>query len=328
MKTIAFYSQQMGLRGTEVTMYDFAHYNETILGNKSVIIYSGDNPRNHPSAIEKFTQRFPVFSVPGNAENDPQELNADLNKIIEQTGSEYFYIQKKGNNDGVCPSAAKCLILCCGLVDPSKERHGHKYAFISYWLSKVCSNNTVPVVPSIIQLPDINEDLRESLNIPKDAVVFGRTGGEDTWNLPFTDDVIKYALKYRKNIYFLLQNTPQCHVDDPRVIRVPSTSSMIFKTKFINTCDAMLHSRNEGESFGMACGEFSLRNKPVITYGLSRERNHIEVLGDKGIYFNNPQELSGILLGFVPKNNVDYNCYRDYSPEKVMKIFNEVYLND
>jgi hypothetical protein len=39
MKKVAFYSPHLGLRGTEITMYDFADYNERILGNKSIIIY-------------------------------------------------------------------------------------------------------------------------------------------------------------------------------------------------------------------------------------------------------------------------------------------------
>jgi hypothetical protein len=38
MKTIAFLSNKLTLRGTEVALYDYADYNEKILGNKSVII--------------------------------------------------------------------------------------------------------------------------------------------------------------------------------------------------------------------------------------------------------------------------------------------------
>ena len=38
MKTVAFLSNKLTLRGTEVAIYDYAHYNETLLGNKSVMI--------------------------------------------------------------------------------------------------------------------------------------------------------------------------------------------------------------------------------------------------------------------------------------------------
>ena len=37
-----------------------------------------------------------------------------------------------------------------------------------------------------------------------------------------------------------------------------------YKVKFINTCDAMIHARAMGETFGLAVAEFSKKNKPVI----------------------------------------------------------------
>ena len=33
-KTIAFFSNQLGLRGTEIRLYNYARYNEELLGNK------------------------------------------------------------------------------------------------------------------------------------------------------------------------------------------------------------------------------------------------------------------------------------------------------
>ena len=106
-----------------------------------------------------------------------------------------------------------------------------------------------------------------------------------------------------------------------------ATSDMGYKTKFVNSCDAMIHARQVGESFGLSCGEFSVKNKPVITWYGSKERNHIEVLGDRGIYYNDPQGLYEILINFIPEPDKDWNCYRDYSPENIMKVFKEVYLN-
>lgn len=32
------------------------------------------------------------------------------------------------------------------------------------------------------------------------------------------------------------------------------------------------------ESFGMAVGEFSIKNKPIITWALSNEKSHIDFL--------------------------------------------------
>jgi hypothetical protein len=35
---ILFHSNQLALRGTEVALYDYAHYNENFLGNESLIV--------------------------------------------------------------------------------------------------------------------------------------------------------------------------------------------------------------------------------------------------------------------------------------------------
>jgi len=38
MKTVAFHSNELNVRGTNVALYDYALYNEELLGNKSFII--------------------------------------------------------------------------------------------------------------------------------------------------------------------------------------------------------------------------------------------------------------------------------------------------
>ena len=103
-------------------------------------------------------------------------------------------------------------------------------------------------------------------------------------------------------------------------------SDMEYKTKFINTCDAMLHARHQGESFGLSVGEFSIRNKPVITWTHGRDGAHIEMLGNRGIYYNNDVELFNILNNFVPDPTKDWNAFKNYNSESVMKIFNNVFL--
>ena len=35
---IAFHSNQLGLRGTEIALFDYAYYNRELLGNESIII--------------------------------------------------------------------------------------------------------------------------------------------------------------------------------------------------------------------------------------------------------------------------------------------------
>jgi hypothetical protein len=332
MKTICFYTPHLTVRGTEVAIFDYANYNEKILKNKSIIIHHKNDSRNEIEAINKFTDRFNIISIDGfnyNEQNPRQnctEVVNKLNNVIEQNEADAIYVIKGGWNDGITPTACKSLIHCCGLP-PSSEKHGDCYAYVSYWCSIHCSNGTIPAVPHMIDLPDIDDNLRESLNIPDNAIVFGRSGGYDTFDIVWAKQVIYEIVKRRSDIYFLFQNTEK-FIDHPNVIHIPKNTDMIFKTKFINTCDAMLHCRSVGESFGITCGEFSIRNKPIITWFGSRERNHIYILGDRGIYYNNPTELFNIIMNYDRNKyiNTDNNCYREYNPAKIMKTFDEVFL--
>jgi len=118
-------------------------------------------------------------------------------------------------------------------------------------------------------------------------------------------------------------------IDHPQVIFLPGNSDPVFKSSFINTCDAMLHARGIGESFGLACGEFSMHNKPVITYSLSPQRNHIDVLGSKAILYKGPKDLSEILLGFdkTASQKQNWDCYSQELPSsELMKKFDSVFL--
>ena len=60
---IAFHNNQLSLRGTEVAMYDYAKYNEEILGNESIVISKHPSIWNysHPLAEKKFKERFRFY---------------------------------------------------------------------------------------------------------------------------------------------------------------------------------------------------------------------------------------------------------------------------
>jgi hypothetical protein len=322
MKTVAFYQPFLNERGTSVAMFDYAYFNQTILGNKSVIIYDHNNSWNVSKGEQRFKETFETHSIDCN-NCDMPTVNRKLDEVVEKVGAKWIYMTKiEKKNDGCVSSKAKTLVQCIGMAN---EPHGDVYSYGSYWLSRACSGGKYPAVPYMVYLPDENGDMREELGIPKTAIVYGRHGGADTFDMPWTYQVIAEVLKQNDNIYFLFLNTTK-FMDHPRVIHLDTIVDNNHKTKFINTCDAMLHVRFIGESFGLACGEFSIRNKPVITWFNSKERNHIEILGEKGIYYHNPNELFFILINFKPRPDIDWNCYREYTPEKIMKIFDEVYL--
>ena len=321
MKTVAFYQPFLNERGTSVAMFDYAYFNQTILGNKSVIIYNHHNAWNESKGEQRFKENFETHSIDCK-ECDVLATNQKIDSIVEQTGSGWIYMTKFGKDDGCVSSKAKTLIQCIGMTN---EPHGDVYSYGSYWLSKVCSDGKHPAVPYMVYLPEEDGNMREEFGIPKDAIVYGRHGGADTFDMPWAYQVIAEVLNRTNNVYFLFLNTTR-FMNHPRVIHLDTIVDNNHKTRFINTCDAMLHVRYIGESFGLACGEFSIRNKPVITWYGSKERNHIEILGSKGVYYQTPNDLFNILMQFKPVPTVDWNCYRDYTPQKIMNIFDEVYL--
>jgi hypothetical protein len=98
------------------------------------------------------------------------------------------------------------------------------------------------------------------------------------------------------------------------------------KARFLATCDAMLHARWHGETFGLAVGEFAVLGKPVITFSESRERAHLEMLGNQALPYRHAGELAEILREFCPHTTrgTEYEIYAD--PKAVMELFQRKFL--
>jgi hypothetical protein len=136
-------------------------------------------------------------------------------------------------------------------------------------------------------------------------------------------------------MWFLFLNTEK-KIDHPRCIYLDKTIDQVEKFKFINTCDAMLHARDYGETFGLAVLEFAAANKQIITYDNEElqtshplgGRNHLLFLGDNCFKYKNYNELGYILMHLNRRNPFDTTYLRDnFSPKSVMKIFKEVFLS-
>jgi glycosyltransferase involved in cell wall biosynthesis len=315
---IGFYLPHLDIQGTGVSCFDYAYYNEKILGNKSYFFCVKNHQGTHPLAEKKFKDNLDVIEI----ENESDMLSLD--KHCKDLGLDALYIQKLGKKyEGGYVESTPMLIHCVGAYN---EPHGKVYSYVSEWLSSHCSNNRIPFVPYMVHLPETDENLRKELGIPSDAIVFGRTGGPYSWNIPFVNDVIKKILDEKKNVYFLFANTNH-FINHDRVIFHEPFADLIYKRKFINTCDAFLHARSEGESFGASVAEFSICNKPIITFSNSPERNHILTLKEKGIYYNDFISLYNILNEFTPQTDIEWNAYQAFTPEKVMEKFKNVFLS-
>jgi hypothetical protein len=320
LKVIGFLSNKLTLRGTEIAMYDYAEFNETLLNNKSIII-----SRDYNSIKGEFDVSEDAYKKFKNRFNVEYYINqSDIDDIVVKNGITHLYIIKAGNWDGLISTKCKNLIHC---VFTSNTPHGQVYSTISHDVNRICGTN-FPVVPHMIRVYDTNDNMRSELNIPDEAIVFGRYGGVETFDIKFVYNSIKEILNKRNDIYFIFMNTSNFYTHK-NIIYLNGTTDMYIKRKFINTTDALLHAREGGETFGLTCGEFAVCLKPVITYNPSRERNHIDILQNHAILYNNFEELNKILSEFYKnKYNMNDNGYLQYTPENIMSIFNNVYLTD
>ena len=319
MKKIVFYDNNLTLRGSSVALYNYADYNEKILGNKSIIIAKPDDDIN--LAKDKFINRFETHFMWYNT--------AEFQDFMRVNNVDYFYVIKEGSmNDGILLTETPTLVHS---VFCKNEPHGHRYAYVSDWLSKNQGYNPeTHSVPHIVEkLPDTTKNLREELGIPNNKTVFGYYGGATEFNIEFVRETVCNIAKERDDIVFLFMNINKFCEDLPNIIHLPGTWDLEEKASFVRACDGMIHARKYGETFGLACGEFALENKPIITYFGSGERNHIDVLGERGLYYNNVEELYNILTNF--QSHIKYDDYdlpyKQFSPEIVMDKFNKIFLS-
>ena len=252
-------------------------------------------------------------------------------QIIETTwGADFSHLDalyhiKFGENDGFSPRGTRYWIHAYG---NASQPHGDRYFAISQWLGR---QHGVSFVPHIVEAANDQHNFRQELNIPADAVVFGRFGGRDTFDIPWVWEVIGKSVARFENVFFLFANT-EMKMQHNRIIALPTmydahVSLEVQKRRFINTCDAMLHARIRGEAFGIAVGEFALCGKPVLTYAKSTELAHVEMLGCPLLY-SDPMELKHWIevgvSGELPRE--DGGAYKDCTPEKVMEIFDRMFI--
>jgi len=340
---ILFHSNQISEQGTEVALFDYALGSQNILKNHSFITSPKDKVFDNNILI-KFKQKFPVYLYDSDSDKE-------LNDFIIGNKIDLIYkithgITKEKKIHEKIPHFIHCVF-------STETKQGTFYCPISPFLNQ-WFRTAYPVLPHIVKkFFGTTDTLRESLGIPYDAVVFGGYGGKGSFNIPFVQKtIIEIAIK-RKDIYFLFMNFIP-FIDNSEVpnniIFLPKNTDINYKETFINTCDAMIHARSDGETFGLAIAEFSVKNKPIITWAPDIMHNtvfslktnlkfilrrgyiyataHLDFLGKKAIRYSNKKDLTDIFLNFKEKylQKINYDCYSEaFNEEKIMRIFENIY---
>ena len=354
---IGFHNMQLCDRGSTVAMLDYARYNETMLGNTSYIFYDILRPANRPEVVAACKARYGEDRVFGY----PTWIH--LEEFIVKNQLDAVYVIKSGAVDSYVLLSCPTLVHSVFEVDV----HGSRYATVSNYLKvfhtpKKYSDEQreqVRVVPHMIDMPkqaDVEARIaqgtltnyRARLGIPdKDrAFVVGRYGGMKQFNLyqvhdkivqflTETDLIVKNAnANANKDVYFVFVNTLPFY-SHPRIKYVNTIYDPSEKAAFILACDAMIHARSDGETFGLSLGEFAFYNKPIITTVSDEYNAHISILSSKAILYNTHDNtlltllhnLENTVKCFLKMNRGDVNGYAEYTPQNVMAQFKREFLD-
>lgn len=297
---IGFLNNQIDNRGTGNAVFNYAKYNQELLGNESVILTFPD--ANHSEdAVNQYINQFGAI----------YNATEDNLKTLD-----ILYHIKSGEDDGFRPPA-NVKYVPHAVFHP--EAHGDDYFVISKWMSQ---KYHLPYVPHIVETNHVpSNSLRPELGIQMWDTVFGRYGGSDTFDLPMVWEAIERVLETKPFTWFIFAGTNP-HLLHDRVIYLPHSLNPEFKARFIDTSDAMLHARGRGETFGLSVGEFASRGKAIITYRLSGEKAHLHELKGSAITYTNTEEAT-LALSQFKRMQKRHAFYTEYTPERVMHLFKQ-----
>jgi glycosyltransferase involved in cell wall biosynthesis len=320
MKVIAFYIAHFDFRGTGNAVYNYAHYNEVILENKSIILYKIPSlfPQfDNKDVYDMFRHRFSVYFF---------DTKDTLKNICDELNVSYIYFLCSGED--ISPPILEYFPKNIKTIGHQVFKTNSTNAFdVSASISETVSKDTnIPYVYHIVDLPFNTNNMRKDLNIPEDAIVFGRIGGYETFDIQYVIEAILEVLKEENNIYFVFAPRPYYfNINHPRVKYLDIIVDLNKKREFINTCDAMIHARKDGETFGISVLEFIYCNKPVFTT-LGKDNQHIINLRNNAIIYRNKEELIQQITTFN-KSHYDIKLLEEFTPLNVMQKFKKIFLD-
>ena len=324
MIRIGFYEETLSFRGTTRSILAYADSIQCFTDDILCTYYFKRSEKNHiPSAKLFINKGIAIKEV--NRKEDLKRENLDF--------LYYITAEAPGKINWLENSARKTLLHQVGFQPPDFNSSTY-FAYASHWQSIYFTDGCACVLPHIVENPqDIRSpteidqiNARRAYNLPLDAIVLGRHGGFDTWNLPFASKAVFEAVSKRNDLYFLFLNTPK-FAEHPQIKFLQGTHNNLEREDFLNACDGMIHARWEGETFGLSCAEFLIRKKPIISWNESRERNHFFMAESSIIGYNNFNDLSAFLHSLDKKYLEHKSCLipdwiqTRYSRESIARIF-------
>jgi hypothetical protein len=343
-KKIAFCLPKYTLRGSDVVLWGYAYFADgRLLNHESWIVVYDDHIKDYDVAIHEPENRasamelFEPFRVKGHfIECTRETLEASMLAVGIDVC--YFYLAGYENERAFLPTQIPSIAHC---IFHGGVSLGSVHCVIS---PSVPALPSATVLPNMVVIADHCDDLRVQLGIPAEAVVFGRYGGKHTFSIQWVHETVMMFAKKHPEVYLIFMNTaPFCSsVALPNVRFLEGTADLNLKRAFINTCDAMMHGRIDGETFGCAIGEFAVCGKPIFTCPCIHQafgypaNGHLDLLMASGegysaaetYVYQSSKELYDLLSSFSVKKNSGHpnrsmgaGLYNSCLPTKVMPIF-------
>jgi hypothetical protein len=343
---LAFRENSLCERGTTLSLYDYADAWERLACGVSFVSAQDDSCPQGASTLPRFEARFP-----GRVALTHDAEWGGLAGVVAAAGLAGVYQQMAGASWATHvwpPCAARMMVHA---VFDAKDPHGDAYAAISPTLARKPGTGAVQY---IVAQPPPGVDpagLRPALGIPPkgqapadDTVVWCRHGGYGSMSLQFARDALCELLRRQRDVptrpWFVLLNTEPlaCGADVAAYGRVryrPATTSREEVFTFLATCDACLHARLDGESFGLAVAECTRAGLPVLTSGVrvNDGDHHLNALGELALTYLDGEGLIRAITGATPAVRDGWRAaadayralYADSRPEAAMVQFIRVF---
>ncbi|WCT72378.1 hypothetical protein PQ455_12100 [Sphingomonas naphthae] len=312
---IIFDEHTLSERGTSNATFDYAEAMEAHAGIRAVMMH--DLRRDWvEGAVRRWSARFETIGY------NSEAGRADLVRRIQP--KLYYYQRGQIDDIRLLPDVK---VAVHSVFDHFPVPQADRNAYISDWLAHHMTGGKAPAVPYIVTMPPAERDMRAAWGIPAGAVVLGRHGGRDTFDIPFAKRAVARAVQERQDLWFLFVNTDR-FIDHPRVRFLDPIFDLVEKADFIATCDAMIHARERGESFGLAMAEFLLLDRPVLCWAGGRDRNHLVLQPNPHHLYRTEGELMRLLrrIGPAPRDGKAAAAMAPYAPDRIAARFSDVFL--
>lgn len=323
MNRIGFHVDSFSLRGVDQATYQYCLLAEEDLGLEVIVLRAHKKDSGWVSDYleNTFRTRFYVVDYDGSEEG--------LRDVISRERLEAIYVLSAGLGDKrfrcVSVPVFRHSVFPTSKLDPEKDN----FCVISDWLSREYFNRQAKVVNHVIPERQTDECLRSELGIPRDALVLGTMGGKFNFNSRLTLAGLEKVMAKRRDLWLLSLNQVIC-LKGENIRMMEGTSCELKKAKFINTCDFMMHGRVDGETFGIACGEFCKAGKPIIAWTNTPQRAHLDQFLIDRYGYKNMRDLVGLLSDLevdTDSQRLSRQMANRYCREEIGKQFRKNFIS-